>query len=68
MNDVWKNRQIDDYQRMCEKLVAEKQAVRKILTEIAVWCEREPQTSAEAIIAKLAREALALSSQDGGCA
>lgn len=34
----------------------------KALTEIAIYCEAQPQTSAQAIMAKIAREALGDSS------
>lgn len=48
------------------RLSAERQALRKVLSEIAAYCEAEPQTSAQAVMAKLAREALPLSSQTRG--
>lgn len=58
MTDVWKNRQIDDLQRMCEALIAEKNRLRKALSDLAAACETRPMSEVEECYATVIREYL----------
>ena len=60
--DETANKPLEDIQREHADEIAR---YRTALEHITAYCEAEPQTSAQAVMAKLAREALSLSSQNG---
>lgn len=58
MTNLWENRDIDDLQRMCVGLIAEKKRLRALLENLAHACETKTQTQTEECLAIVIREEL----------